>query len=135
MPWLAAALVGMLMGSVADGLIQWGLPILSVRRLMQCISFWGCALAVLPLALHPQPGLGLATACLTANLAAYSVSYGGFHAYLQDVAGKRAGVLQGLTNSCSILTGIAGRWARDGATGWRVGRGEGACDYAIKNQG
>jgi MFS family permease len=118
MPWLAAALVGMLMGSASDGLIQWGLPILSVRRLMQCISFFGCALAVLPLALHPQPGLGLATACLTTNLAAYSVSYGGFHAYLQDVAGKRAGVLQGLTNSCSILTGIAGRWQQAWDRDW-----------------
>lgn len=35
---------------------------------------------------------------------------GGFHAHLQDVAHGSAGVLQGLTNSCSIVAGIAGTW-------------------------
>jgi hypothetical protein len=90
-------------------MIKFGLPTLLVRQLLQCTSFVGCALSVLPLALIPQPSLGVATVCLTANLAFYSFSYGGFHAYLQDIAGKRAGALQGLTNSCSILLGMIGK--------------------------
>ncbi|KAF8059183.1 NDK1 [Scenedesmus sp. PABB004] len=106
-PWLAAAVVGMLAGSVSDGLIRGGLPTLFVRRLMQAASFGGCALSALPLALAPDPGLGTAVACLAANLACYSLSFGGFHAHLQDVAGGAAGVLQGVTNSASILAGIA----------------------------
>ncbi|KAF6257007.1 hypothetical protein COO60DRAFT_48662 [Scenedesmus sp. NREL 46B-D3] len=49
-----------------------------------------------------------AVLCLTANLTFYSLSYGGFHAHLQDVCGARAGVLQGVTNSASILAGLLG---------------------------
>lgn len=73
---------------------------------MQGLSFLGCGLSVLPLAVNSSPGLLPAVWCLTANLMFYSLSYGGFHAYLQDVAGKYAGVLQGVTNSASILMGI-----------------------------
>ena len=97
--------------------MKFGLPALLVRRLFQCASFTGCAVSVLPLALTPQPSLGIATICLTANLAFYSFSYGGFHAYLQDIAGKRAGALQGLTNSCSILLGMIGRFKCFGCRG------------------
>lgn len=75
---------------------------------MQGLSFLGCGLSVIPLALNPNPGLMPAVWCLTANLTFYSCSYGGFHAHLLDVAGKYAGVLQGLTNSASILMGILG---------------------------
>uniref|UniRef100_A0A383VPL3 Major facilitator superfamily (MFS) profile domain-containing protein n=1 Tax=Tetradesmus obliquus TaxID=3088 RepID=A0A383VPL3_TETOB len=116
MPWLAAAVAGMLAGSAADSLIRSGLPTLSVRRLMQCISFAGCGLSVVPLALTTTPGLIPAVLCLTANLTFYSLSYGGFHAYLQDVAGAKAGVLQGVTNSASILAGLLGSLL----TGWVV---------------
>eukprot|EP00775_Hariotina_reticulata_P008736 gene8736-8916_t len=108
MPWLAAAVAGMMAGAAADGLIKKGLPTLFVRQLFQTLSFLGCALSVLPLAISADPGLMPAVLCLTANLVFYSLSYGGFHAYLQDVAGKHAGVVQGLTNSASIACGIAG---------------------------
>jgi ACS family sodium-dependent inorganic phosphate cotransporter len=97
-------------------LIRSGLPTLFVRRLMQCISFAGCGLSVISLALTATPGLLPAVLCLTANLTFYSLSYGGFHAYLQDVCGARAGVLQGVTNSASILAGLLGSLL----TGWVV---------------
>lgn len=75
---------------------------------MQGLSFLGCGLSVIPLAINPNLGLTPAVWCLTANLTFYSCSYGGFHAHLLDVAGRYAGVLQGLTNSASILMGILG---------------------------
>lgn len=75
---------------------------------MQCVSFAGCGLSVMPLALTATPGLFPAVLCLTANLTFYSLSYGGFHAHLQDICGARAGVLQGVTNSASILAGLLG---------------------------
>lgn len=83
LPWLAAAVVGMAAGSVADGIIRSGARPLRVRRAFQAASFIGCAASVLPLALLPSPPLGLAVGCLAANLAAYALSYGGFHAHLQ----------------------------------------------------
>lgn len=107
-PWMAAAVIGMMAGTASDSMIRGGLPNLFVRRLMQGISFLGCGLSVIPLAINPNPGLMPAVWCLTANLTFYSCSYGGFHAHLLDVAGKYAGVLQGLTNSASILMGILG---------------------------
>eukprot|EP00878_Enallax_costatus_P039463 GHUV01045207.1.p1 GENE.GHUV01045207.1~~GHUV01045207.1.p1 ORF type:complete len:148 (-),score=10.95 GHUV01045207.1:42-485(-) len=97
-------------------LIRNGLPTLLVRRLMQGLSFLGCGLSVLPLALNPNIGLMPAVWCLTANLTCYSLSYGGFQSYLQDVAGKDAGVVQGLTNSASTIMGIFGSLL----TGWVV---------------
>ncbi|GBF87543.1 hypothetical protein Rsub_00254 [Raphidocelis subcapitata] len=127
LPWLAAALVGVVSGRAADRrvrpppalaphLIRRGVPTLRVRRGFQAASFLGCAASVLPLALAGAPSVALAVGCLTANLAFYSFSFGGFHAHLQDVAGPSAGVLQGLTNSCSILTGMLASLA----TGWLV---------------
>lgn len=107
-PWLAATLVGPVVGRIADSLIKSGVPTLSVRRLMQNFCFLGCAASVIPLAVVPQPGMVLAVACLTASLALYSFSHSGFHSYLQDVAAGNAGVVYGITNTCSIATGIVG---------------------------
>lgn len=87
-----------------------------MRRLFQAGSFLGCGLSVLPLATSAQPGLVTAVLCLAGNLAAYSCSFGGFHPYLQEVAGPSAGLVQGLTNSCSIAAGIAASLL----TGWAV---------------
>jgi nitrate/nitrite transporter NarK len=75
---------------------------------MQNVCFLGCAASVVPLAVAPQPGIVLAVACLTASLALYSFSHSGFHSYLQDVSAGNAGVVYGITNTCSIATGILG---------------------------
>ncbi|GFR46273.1 hypothetical protein Agub_g7827, partial [Astrephomene gubernaculifera] len=53
----------------------------------------------------------LATACLVGAVGCYGFSFGGFHAYVQDVAAADAGWLLGLTNTASILGGIAGNMA------------------------
>lgn len=116
LPWLAAALVGACVGGVSDGLLRRGTPRLRVRRAMHAVSTMGCAAAVLPLALTARPHPAVATSCLVLSLSCYAFSFGGFHAYLQDVAAGsgEAGTLQGVTNSCSIATGIAGNMA----AGW-----------------
>lgn len=125
LPWLAAAAAGVLAGTVADSLLSWGLSLQRVRLLMHGLHCGGCALTALVLALTPAPPRWLAVACLVGNLAAYGLSFGGFHAYLQDVCGRGAtrgggggsgagggvGVLQGLTNSCSIAMGVLGNLA------------------------
>ena len=112
LPWLAAAAAGTLAGRAADAAIRrGGARPLTVRRRFQAAAFAGCAASALPLALVADPPLALAVGCLVANLASYSLSFGGFHAHLQDVAGASAGALQGLTNSCSIAAGALGSLA------------------------
>ena len=119
LPWLAAAATGVLSGRAADAAIARGVPALRVRRAFQVASFALCALSALALA-APNAAeraaalfsgacpRALAAAALAANLVAYSLSFGGFHPYLQDVAGSaNAGTLQGLTNSVSICGGAA----------------------------
>lgn len=71
-PWIAAAVVGPLVGQAANSLIKGGvLGQLAVRRLMQVTCFLGCAASVVPLALVREPSVGLAVACLTGSLALY----------------------------------------------------------------
>jgi hypothetical protein len=77
-PWIAAAVVGPLVGQAANGLIKGGvLRTLAVRRLMQVTCFLGCAASVVPLALVGEPSVGLAVACLTGSLALYRWGSGG----------------------------------------------------------
>ncbi|PNW88294.1 hypothetical protein CHLRE_01g023000v5 [Chlamydomonas reinhardtii] len=126
LPWLAAAFTATLAGGTADRMVRaaGGEPgrRLEVRRLMHTVSTLGCAAAMLPLA--AGAGLGcagggcegglpplVATACLVAAVGCYGFSFGGFHAYVQDVASADAGALLGLTNTASILGGIAGNIA------------------------
>jgi hypothetical protein len=71
-PWVAAAVVGPLVGQWAKRLIQDNvMSQLAVRRLMQVTCFLGCAASVVPLALVKEPSVTLAVACLTGSLALY----------------------------------------------------------------
>ncbi|KAL6761234.1 major facilitator superfamily transporter [Haematococcus lacustris] len=101
-PWLALA-------AGWRGALAWAGA--AVRQAMHVVSTLGCALSMLPLALRGGSGsLGPAeaTAWLVVYNACYGFSFGGFHPYIQDVAGGSAGLLTGLTNSCSIAMGIMG---------------------------
>ncbi|GIL74756.1 hypothetical protein Vretifemale_4681, partial [Volvox reticuliferus] len=114
LPWLAAAFTGTVAGGLADRLVRSGRTTrLAVRRGMHVVSTLGCAAAVLPLAAAPGGSLPpmAATVCLVAAVGCYGFSFGGFHAYVQDVAAADAGQLLGLTNTASILGGIAGNLA------------------------
>jgi len=93
LPWLAAAAAAVAAGALADWLLL-RMPTVAVRRRMHTLCTLGCAASFVPLALSPCPHPALAIGCLTANLAFYAFSYGGFHAYLQDVAREDAGTLQ-----------------------------------------
>ncbi|GLC39136.1 hypothetical protein PLESTB_001509800 [Pleodorina starrii] len=114
LPWLAAAFTATAAGGLADRLVRSGRTTrLAVRRGMHAVSTLGCAVAVLPLAAAPGGSLPplVATLCLVAAVGCYGFSFGGFHAYVQDVAAADAGQLLGLTNTASILGGIAGNLA------------------------
>ena len=53
-------------------------------------------------------GVALALTAVGVALSCLAFSYSGYHAYVQDVSGDRAGSVLALTNLCGILMGIAG---------------------------
>ncbi|KAG1669639.1 hypothetical protein FOA52_010799 [Chlamydomonas sp. UWO 241] len=107
-PFAATALATTLAGAVADALVGSGARVLSVRRVMHAVSTLGCAVCLAPLALLPSITPLGATVCVVAAQICYAASFGGFHAYVQDVAPRDAGLVLGMTNSCSIAMGIIG---------------------------
>ena len=55
-----------------------------------------------------QASFQFAIAMISFALSCLAFSYSGYHAYVQDVSGDRAGSVLALTNLCGILMGIAG---------------------------
>lgn len=118
-PWMASALVASLGGGVAgwaENAAGWA-P-LRVRRTAQIASHLGSVVALAPLAIA-SPGSvtpAWATLALVAAVGVQGLNYAGFHAYVQDVAPRDAGLVLGCTNTCSILAGIAGNVLTGGLT-------------------
>ncbi|MEW5299788.1 MAG: hypothetical protein WDW36_002766 [Sanguina aurantia] len=110
LPFLAAAAVGAVAGGFADKMLAANTPRLQVRRMMHAVATLGYALVLAPLLVPGfTPTPALATGCLIAGFSANAFSFGGFHAYVQDIIEPQsAGMMLGLTNSCSIVMGIAG---------------------------
>lgn len=126
LPWMFTAAIAALAGNAADWLqssAQWS-P-LRVRRCMQSVASIGGALSFAPLALTSSATLSplSATVALCMAVAAQGFYYGGFHAYVGDVASQDAGVVLGMTNSFSIVAGIVGNvvaGALAGQTGFQA---------------
>ncbi|GAX85008.1 hypothetical protein CEUSTIGMA_g12429.t1 [Chlamydomonas eustigma] len=108
LPYLATAVVMTFAGTIADKLINMGIVTLKVRKIMHGLSAVGCAATILPLALSSSCSPEVATLWLIAFQCCYAVSFGGFHPHVQEVAGRDAGLMLGITNSCSIAMGILG---------------------------
>lgn len=110
-PWLFTAAVATGAGAVADWLqlkAKW--TAVQVRHAMQTAASVGACLALAPLALIPASVLSptIATAALSVAVASQGFNYGGYHAYIQDVAPGDAGLILGLTNTFSSVAGIVG---------------------------
>lgn len=109
LPWLVAAIVSVLSGRLSNYLQnEQGWPSLECRRMMQGISCFGGALAMLPFCFIHEPSPWAAISLLSLALATQGFNYAGFHSYVADVAPHDSGILLGITNSCSITAGIVG---------------------------
>lgn len=113
MPWLATAVVAILAGKLSGWLqAERGWTALRARRAMQATANLGGLVALLPLALGGSTLSPLvATLALTLTVALQGFNYSGYHSYVQDVAPRDAGLILGLTNTCSSLAGVAGNLA------------------------
>ena len=101
-------IVALLAGRLTDHLISdRKLPVVRVRSFAALVSSLGPGIALFSLAVV-TPSFQFAIAMISFALSCLAFSYSGYHAYVQDVSGDRAGSVLALTNLCGILMGIAG---------------------------
>ena len=108
LPWCCSVVAAFAAGRLSDYLIVTRqCSVVSVRTFAALVSSIGPGLALV-IASLTNPNLVTILGLLSFALACLAFSYSGFHAYLQDVSGRRAGSLLSLTNLSGILMGICG---------------------------
>ena len=105
-PWIAAFIMGNIVGVLADRLIDKGWTVTRVRRFMQFIGSAGPALALIALA--SVKDADTAVILLTISMALSSFSFAGFATNHLDIAPRHAGVIFGISNTAGTLPGIIG---------------------------
>ncbi len=93
-------------GAIGDRMIRSGMRTVTVRKLMQTISFGSVAVALLAVAQIETAPLAIAVMCVSSALGAASGA--GFGTNHLDIAPRHAGVLMGLSNTAGTLPGIVG---------------------------
>eukprot|EP00899_Mesostigma_viride_P006411 jgi/Mesvir1/15771/Mv03340-RA.1 len=106
LPWTAMALVGYAVGWLADKAIASGVPIGTVRKTTQSISFLGPAASLLLLSGTKDPGWAVGYLCLALGLSAFNNA--GFLANIHDIAPRHAGRIFGFSNTGGSISGIIG---------------------------
>ncbi len=105
-PWVAAFVMGNVVGVLADRLIEKGWTVTRVRRFMQAIGSAGPALALIALA--SVNDANTAVILLTLSMGLSSFSFAGFATNHLDIAPRHAGIIFGISNTAGTLPGIIG---------------------------
>lgn len=103
-PWAMMGLAGFFAGACSDRLIQMGVSITNVRKIMQSIGFVGPAVALLCLNTVRDPAV--ASAWLTAALGLSAFSQAGFLVNHQEIGPRYAGFLHGVSNTAGTFAAI-----------------------------
>ncbi|KAJ7517780.1 hypothetical protein O6H91_21G040400 [Diphasiastrum complanatum] len=103
-PWTMMAVIGFVAGSCSDFLIQSGVKVSSVRKIMQSIGFLGPAIALL--GLNGQTNPNIASVWLTAAVGLSAFSQAGFLVNHQEIGPRYAGVLHGISNTAGTVAAI-----------------------------
>lgn len=106
LPYLAMSLATNLSGLIADRLLQRGLPLLQVRKIMTTVGFISPALFLGCSAYHPPPTV--AVILMVMALSSSTSAVAGFLSNHLDLSEKHAATLLGLTNTGATLAGIIG---------------------------
>ena len=106
MDLLVSVLFLNLAGGVADGLINRGMPVIKVRKIMQTISLGGMASAMMVVGYAET--VWVAIAIMAVGNALGSAAVGGFVVNHMDIAPRYAGTLMGITNTLGAVPGIIG---------------------------
>lgn len=122
LPWLVMFVTANFGGWMADALIKSGMPITTVRKLMQSIGFLGPAL-FLTLIGGVTSALQ-ATVYMACALGLGSFALSGFAVNHLDIGPRYAGILLGITNTAGTLPGIIGvtvtGFILDATGSWRL---------------
>jgi ACS family sodium-dependent inorganic phosphate cotransporter len=109
-------------GAIGDKLIARGLPVVSVRKLMQSIGFGGPALGLLALTQVETAEAAVAVMCASTLLNAAVAA--GFACNHLDIAPRHAGALMGLSNTAGTIPGVIGvtfsGWLVDVTGSWSI---------------
>ena len=106
MPHIALFLFINISGVVADRLIDGGMTITRVRKLMMLIGFGGSITALLLVGQAESAIVAISIMTVGSILGAFAVS--GFFVNHMDIAPEHAGTLMGITNTAGTIPGIVG---------------------------
>lgn len=106
LPFLMSAVGMNVAGWFADRLLERGLSITAVRKLLQTIGFGGAATVLLVIGHVTSAPLAMFLMSIATFLAAMAIS--GFGANHLDIAPRYAGVLMGISNTAGTVPGIVG---------------------------
>ncbi len=122
MPHIALFIFINLSGYVADRLIDRGMTITHVRKLMMLIGFGGSIVALLLVGQADNAVTAITIMTIGSALGAFAVS--GFFVNHMDIAPEHAGTLMGITNTAGTIPGIVGvlvsGWILDVTGSWAL---------------
>lgn len=113
-PWLTMFAVTNISASIADRMIQRGVDLTRVRKIIQVTGMLGPAIFLLMLRDVHSPGLALLLLCCATG--ALGCTWSGYAPNGLDMAPRYAGVIMGFSNSFATIPGIVGV----ALTGWLV---------------
>jgi ACS family sodium-dependent inorganic phosphate cotransporter len=106
LPWITMAISANVGGWIADTLVERGLSVTAVRKIMQTIGFLGPAFFLTRLG-----GITTVTGAVGCMMAAQGLdafSQSGLYSNHADIGPRYAGVLLGLSNTAGVLAGVLG---------------------------
>jgi ACS family sodium-dependent inorganic phosphate cotransporter len=113
-PWLAMFAATNLAAVVADRMVERGVRLTTIRKLMQCVGLLVSAAFLLAIREAHSPATALVLMC--AATGALGCAWSGFAPGFLDVAPRHGAVLFGFSNTFATIPGIVGV----AATGWLV---------------
>ncbi|CAD7695363.1 unnamed protein product [Ostreobium quekettii] len=109
LPWITMAVCSNFGGWIADSMVQRGMSVTAVRKVMQSIGFLGPAFFLTQLGrVNTVPE---AVACMMCSQGLDAFSQSGLYSNHQDIGPKYAGVLLGMSNTAGVLAGVMGTYA------------------------
>lgn len=106
LPWITMAIAANIGGWVADAMVQKGVSVTRVRKIMQSIGFLGPAFFLTQLS--KVTSVKGAVACMMACQGLDACSQSGLYSNHQDIAPRYSGVLLGMSNTAGVLAGVLG---------------------------
>jgi ACS family sodium-dependent inorganic phosphate cotransporter len=93
-------------GNIADRMINSGMDVTFVRKLMQTIAFGGLAMCLIAIGQVESAWAAIAILCLGKAFSAAGT--GGYVVNHMDIGPRHAGTLMGITNTAGTIPGIVG---------------------------